>query len=151
MADVGRLHAASPVLPVAARADVVLVVGRSDAASVIRMRERLNRLVPALAAHRGSPPRVFAVVVSLNRHGTADVADLRRILAETGAAPLIVGYGFLALDPGAVGRLEAGENPAGRLARTPLLRTARALAAEISALLDEPALPVAASAVPEGV
>ena len=151
VADLGRLHSASPLLPVAARADVVLVVGRPDAASVIRMRERLNRLVPALAAHRGSPPRVLPVLVSPNRHGAADVADLRRILAETAAGPLIVGIGYLALDRGAVGRLEVGEHPAGRLARTPLLRTARALVAQVSGLIDVHESAVEVAAVPEGV
>jgi len=136
VADLGRLHAGSPVLPVAARADVVLVVARPDAGSVIRLRERLNRLVPALAVHRGSPPRLFAVLVSPQRHGAADVADLQRILAETMAGPLVVGAGFIGHDPGAVARLEAGENPAGRLARTSLLRTARTVAATLAELVE---------------
>lgn len=144
VADLGRLHAASPVLPVAARADVVLVVGRPDTGAVIRIRERLNRLVPALAAHRGSPPRMFPVLVSPNRHGSADAADLRRILSETPVGPLIVGTGFVALDPGAVRRLEAGETASGRLARTLLLRTARTLASQVADLLPPDAASVAA-------
>lgn len=146
IADLGRLHATSPLMPVAARADAVLVVARPDAGSVIRIRERLRRLVPALAAHRGSPPRMFPVLVSPNRHGAADVGDLHRILADTVAGPLIVGAGFVAVDPGALRRLEAGENPAGRLARTPLLRTARTVAAAVADLLELPAAPVAADA-----
>ncbi len=136
VADLGRLHAASPLMPVAVRADVVIAVARPDAGSVIRIRERLNRLVPTLAAIRGAPPRVFPVLVSPNRHGKADVGDLQTILAETIAGPLIVGAGFLALDAAAVGRLEAGEDPAGRLARTPLLRTARTLATAVASLLE---------------
>lgn len=144
--DLGRLHAASPVLPVAARADVVLVVGRPDAGSVIRMRERLNRLVPALAERRGAPPPMFPVLVSPNRHGRADVADLGRIMTETPVGPLIVRTGFLASDPCAVRRLEAGENPAGRLARTPLLRTARTLAGEVADLLLPDAVSLTAGA-----
>lgn len=146
VADLGRLDAISPVLPVAAHADIVLVVGRADPGSVIRMRERLNRLVPTLAAHRGVPPRVFTVLVSPNRHGPADVGDLRKILAETAAGPLIVGTGYVALDPGAVGRLEAGEDPAGRLARTPLLRTARTVATAIAGQLGPQSTSVSADA-----
>jgi hypothetical protein len=146
VADLGRLHAGSPVLPVAARADVVLVVARPDAGSVIRLRERLNRLVPALAAHRGAPPRLFPVLVSPHRHGAADVADVQRILAEAMAGPLIVGTGFLAQDPAAVARLEAGENPAGRLARTPLLRTAGTVAATLTVLVEPHAVAVSAAA-----
>ena len=52
LVDLGRLHSGSPVLPVAAAAVAVVVVSRADPASVIRLRERLSRLVPALAARR---------------------------------------------------------------------------------------------------
>jgi len=148
--DVGRLHAGSPLLPVAARADVVVVVGQAQPVSVIRLRERLTRLVAPLAAQRGSPPRLFPVLVSPSRHGRADVADLRRVLDDTPAGPLLVGVGYLAMDPAAVRRLEAGEDPTRRLARTPLLRTASALAVELSALTGERSA-AAASSVPAGV
>lgn len=47
--DVGHLWSASPMLRVAARADLVLVVGRPDVSSVIRLRERLLRVAPDLA------------------------------------------------------------------------------------------------------
>jgi hypothetical protein len=132
--DLGRLHSSSPLLPVAARADLVVVVARPDAGSVIRLRERLNRLVPALAARRDAAPRLFPVLVSLSRHGTADVADIRRILGDTSAGPLVAGVGYLAYDPAAARRLESGETPTGRLARTPLMRTARALAHQLADL-----------------
>lgn len=152
IADLGRLHAASPVLSLAARADAVLVVARPDAASVIRLRERLNRLVPALAAHRGSAPRMFPLLVSARRHGPADVADLQRILAETSAGPLIAGAGFIANDPGAVARLERGESPTGRLVRTSLLRTSHVVAQTLSNLLQPPVahLPAAAQSKGQG-
>jgi hypothetical protein len=150
LVDVGRLHASSPMLGVAARADVVLAVGRPAAASVIRMRERLSRLVPALASLRSSPPRLFPVLISPARHGPANLADLRRVLEGTAAGPLVVGSGFLGFDPAAVARLEAGERATGRLARTPLLRTARDLATEVAALGLTPATSLA-TAAPEGI
>ena len=134
--DVGRLHAGSVVLPVAAMADVVVVVARPDPGSVIRLRERLRRLAPALAAHGGRPPRLLPVLVALGRHGAADVEDLRRILADSPARPFVVGSTFVAFDPGAVARLEAGEDPGGRLARTQLLRTARAVATQLTSLVE---------------
>jgi hypothetical protein len=146
-ADLGRIHAASPLLEVAARADVVLLVGSPDAGSVIRLRERLNRLVPVLAAHRGSPPRMFPVLVTPDRHGAADVADLRRILAETAAEPMIVGAGYVALDAVAVARLEDGDSPTGRLARTLLMRSARALVAQVATLVQTHAAPSPAAAL----
>lgn len=141
VADLGRVHAASPVLPVAAHADVVVVVARPDPGSVIRLRERLSRLVPALAAHRGAPPRLFPLLVSPARHGRADAADLQRILAGTPAGPLVVGSAFLAHDPAAVTRLEAGETPGGRLGRTALLRSAHAVAATVASLVEPRVLP----------
>lgn len=54
--DRGPLHGSSPVLPVAARADVVVAVARPDPASVTHLRERLLRLVPALASRRDAGP-----------------------------------------------------------------------------------------------
>jgi hypothetical protein len=137
--DLGRLHGSSPLLPVASRADVVVVVARPDAGSVIHLRERLDRLVPALASRRDAPPRLFPALVSLRRHGTADVADVRRILDETSAGPLVADAGYLAYDPAAVRRLESGEPPGGRLTRTPLMRSALALASQVAALVDQTA------------
>lgn len=141
--DVGRLHAASPVMPVAVVANVVVVVGRPDSASVIRLRERCCRLVPALAARRHAPPLLLPVLVSHRRHGPADAADLARVLEDSPAGPLVTGVGWLAHDPATVRRLEAGGDPTGRLARTPLMRSARA----VTTLLTRLTTP--AEAVPE--
>jgi hypothetical protein len=133
--DLGRLHAGSRLMPIAAMADLVVVVARPDVGSVIRLRERLTRLPPELASRRGGPSRLFPLLVSTGRHGAGHVDDVRRILAESPAHPFLVGAGFLAFDPRAVSRLEVGENPGGRLARTPLLRTAREVAAQLAHLL----------------
>lgn len=136
--DLGHIHASSPTLGVAARADVVVVVSRPDLPSIVRMRERLSRLATDLAYLRGAPPRLFPLLISTRRHGQADVADLRAILAETPANPFVPDAGFLAHDLPAVRRLEAGENPAGRLSRTELLRTARAAASQLEGIGGSP-------------
>lgn len=130
-ADLGHLHASSPMLGVAARADVVVVVSRPDMPSVVRLRERLSRTATDLAHLRGGPPRLFPILISTSRHGAADVADLRAILGETAVKPFLVDVGFLAHDPSAVRRLERGEDPTGRLSRTDLMRTARAVASRL--------------------
>jgi hypothetical protein len=130
-ADVGHLHSGSRLLALAARADVVVTVCRPDATSVIRLRERMARLASELGALRGSPPRLFPLLVTLARHGNKDVTDLRGILDETPAKPFLVGSGFIALDPAAVHRLETGEDPTGRLARTDLMRSARHTAEQL--------------------
>jgi MinD-like ATPase involved in chromosome partitioning or flagellar assembly len=131
VADIGRAHTGSPLLPVAAAAQVLVVVARADAAAVIRLRERLVRLIPAVASLRGGPLRVCPVLVTPARHGAADAQDVGRILRESAAGALVSSVGFLAMDAGAVSRLEAGEDPGGRLARTALLRSARALARQL--------------------
>lgn len=132
--DVGHLHSASPMLGVAARADLVIVVARPDMSSVVRLRERLVRTTPDLAHWRGAAPRIFPLLITTNRHGPADVADLLGILGETPVKPFVVGCGFLAHDPSGVQRLEDGEEPAGRLSRTELLRTARAVTIRLESL-----------------
>ena len=102
-------------------------LGAPDMSSVVRLRERLVRVAPDLAHLRGAAPRLLPLLVTTSRHGAADVADLRGILAETPAKPFVVDCGFLAHDPSGVRRLEAGDEPGGRLSRTDLLRTARAV------------------------
>jgi hypothetical protein len=132
--DVGHLHSSSPMLGVAARADLVIVVARPDMSSVVRLRERLVRMAPDLAHLRGMAPRLFPILVSTGRHGAADAVDLRGLLAETPVKPFVVECGFLAHDPLAVARLEAGEEPSGRLSRTDLLRTARTVTTSLESL-----------------
>ena len=131
LADIGRAHTSSPLLSVAAAADRLVIVARADVGSIIRLRERLSRLVPAIAALRGGPLTVCPLVVSPARHGVADAQDVTRLLRESQVGALVSSVGFLALDAGAVRRLEAGENPRGRLARTPLLRSASAFARQL--------------------
>ncbi len=134
LVDLGRLHAGSPLLPVAAQADVVVLVARAETESLIRMRERAAHLVPALAALRDTPPRLFALVVGLQRHRTADLRDVRALLEDTTAGPILAGAGHLAYDVGGVQRLFTGQHPAGRLARTTLMRSAAQTAADLAAL-----------------
>lgn len=134
--DVGRLHAGSRLMPIVARADVLVMVARSEPASVIRMRERLSRLAPEVGAMRGSPARLFPVLVAPVRQGRRDLSDLRHLLGTTPASPFLVGSGLLAFDPAAVRRLQCAEDPEGRLARTALMRSA-ALVAERLAQVGE--------------
>jgi MinD-like ATPase involved in chromosome partitioning or flagellar assembly len=149
-ADLGQLHAASATIAVAARADLVVVVTRPDMPSVVRVRERLIRAATDLARMRGAAPRLFPLVVSTSRHGQADVADLGAVLAETTARPFLVDAGFLAHDPAAVRRLHAGAEPAGRLARTALMRTARTVVDQIDRITVAPAPATAGSASEAG-
>lgn len=126
--DLGRLHVTSPSMPIAAAADVVVVVCRGEVDSVLRLRERVIALTPALAELRGSAPRVIPVVVSSGRHGPGDASDVQAALAETAAGPFVAAVGWLAWDPSAVEALYRGEDPSNRsLSRTALLRSAAEL------------------------
>lgn len=143
--DVGRLHAASPLLPCVSAAEVIVMVARAEAGSMIRLRERLSRIMPALAAQRAAPPRLFPVLVGRERHASRDREDLAWILQGTPAGPLVVGSGHLAFDVAAAERIWAGQSGAGRLARTALMRSARRIAEDL-AMLVEP-VPAPASEV----
>jgi hypothetical protein len=128
LADLGRISTRTPVWDIASRADLVVLVGRPDPAAVIRMRDRAIRLATELSAARGAPIRIFPLLVTPRRHGPGLVRDLLALLNDTPAGPFLAGAGFVALDPAAVRRLEAGEEPDGRLARTDLLRSSNAVA-----------------------
>lgn len=129
--DLGQLHAGSPVLPIAARADLVVIVGRPDLTSVVRLRDRIARLGADLGTVRGRPSKLYALLVSSGRHGAAHVMDLAALLDDTAAKPFMAGGGHLVMDTAAIQRLEAGDDPAGRLARTALMRSARVVADDL--------------------
>jgi hypothetical protein len=124
--DVGRLDTASPAMAVAAAADVVVIVGRPTEVGGLRLRERVKALGPALSARRGRPAMIWPVVVAPSRHADDYAADLQHLLNAAGVRP--VGVGHIVYDAPAATRLEDGENPTGRLLRTPLMRSARSLA-----------------------
>lgn len=146
--DLGRIPNGPAAMALATRAELVIVVGRPDIASVIRLRERVTRLATDLAQLRGLPPRLMCLLVTSARHGPADTADLRRVLEHTAAKPFLTDIGFIAHDPAAVRRLEAGHDPAGRLARSNLMRTARTVAAQIAGL--DSTTPQAATSLASG-
>ncbi|MEO7844364.1 MAG: hypothetical protein ABIR82_03420 [Nocardioides sp.] len=119
--DVGRIHAASPSLPLAAVADVVVVVARGDVGAVIHLRERLARLVGVLAEARGVPPVVIPVLVVPRRQGPVHAAQLLAMIADSPVGSVVNRVGWLAWDPAAVASLESGVLPP----RSALARSAR--------------------------
>jgi MinD-like ATPase involved in chromosome partitioning or flagellar assembly len=133
VADLGRIHANSPSLPIAAAADVLVVVARADMGSVVHLRDRLNRLVPAVAEVRGRPPVLVPVVVAPRRTGPQHAAEIRELLADTAAGPVTSDVGWIAWDPAGVERLEQGESGGRGLDRTPLMRSAAGVVEQIVA------------------
>jgi hypothetical protein len=124
--DLGRIHTGSPSVAVAAAADALIPVCRSDMASVQHLVDRLELLVPAIAERNGRPPIVLPVVVAPRQHGNAIAHSVAEILGETAVGPTLRGVSWLAWDPNAVARLECGADPwAKPLRRSPLMRSAR--------------------------
>lgn len=126
VADLGRIHSSSPTIPVAAAADVVVVVTRPELGAVMHLKDRLERLAPVLANIRNAPPIVVPAVVTPKRIATDVVEQVAQMLAPSSAAGVIAAVGWIALDPDGVELMYAAK-VGGKDGRTPLLRSATAL------------------------
>lgn len=136
VADLGRIHAAAESIPVAAAADAVVVVATPTLEGVLHLRERISHLGPTLARQGGGRrPLLVPVLVTSDRHAAAEVAEVAAVLADTEAlADCADSVGYIAHDPSALHRLQQGEEAAGRLRRSLLVRTAHHIVDRIAAL-----------------
>ena len=125
IADLGRVDAGSRSLPIAAAAHQLVLVGSPSLEGFLHLRETAREL--AAASHRGPAGHrlVKPVLTVSDRHANQDCADLNQVLEVAGvnAAPAR----HLSYDVDALRRLERGEQASGRLGRTLLIRSARAL------------------------
>lgn len=141
LADLGRLHPGSPAMVVAARADVLVGVARADAEGMLRLRDRMTRLLADLSSPApGRSRRSAVVLVGEDRHAGEAKAAMRDVLAHAGLRVDVAG--FVALDPATVADLHRGRITA-RAERSLLLRSTRAL---LPSLHSE----TSAAAVPSG-
>lgn len=124
--DLGRLAATSVVLPLAARADLAVLVLRDSVSGVFTARSRLRALLPALTDATGAGPQLGVIVSGESERNCAGAASV--IAAEF---PRVRYFGRLAWDP-AGARLFDGE-PVARPERTLLVRSGRA----VTGALDE--------------
>jgi hypothetical protein len=120
-ADIGRIHTASPSMPIAAAAEALVTVCRGDVASVQHMIWRLEQLVPAIADRNGRTPLVVPVVVTGRREGAHAAGQVAELLAETPVGPTLRGVGWVAWDPAAVADLYSGGDPWAKPLRTSAL------------------------------
>lgn len=128
--DLGRIHSASPTLPLAVEARLLIPVVRPIVAATVRMLDRLERLIPQLAVARDAPPAVLPVVVVANRHASRVVGEMTQLLSSSPVAPAVVGVQWLADDPAAVDSLYEGSVPR----RGSFARSAGSLAATVEAV-----------------
>jgi hypothetical protein len=145
IADCGRIGVAGPHYDLLAQASLVVLVTRATLGDVVRVRERVAVLAPALA-RRGERPPVGVVVVAEHRGFHAAVADVGQALGLDSPAAVL---GGLAYEPRSADLLRGEWG--GKLERSLLIRTARELAGRITARLPAPALgqePATAQAPP---
>jgi len=123
VADLGRIHASSPTIPIAAAADVVVMVTRPEMGAVLHLKDRMERLAPVLAGIRNAPPIIVPVVVTPKRQANAVIAEVGRILAPSTAARAIAAIGWVAFDPSGTEAMYAGQ-VGGKNAGTALMKSA---------------------------
>ena len=131
VADLGRIHSSSPTIPIAAAADVVVMVTRPEVGAVLHLKDRMERLALVLASIRNAPPIIVPVVVTPKRQANALVAEVGRMLAPSNAARAVAGIGWIALDPAGVEAMYAGQ-VGGKNARTALMKSAGVLNDQIN-------------------
>jgi len=132
VADLGRLDRTTPAFPVAAAADVVVVIGAAAMDSVMHLRAGLRELTTALNA--GRVATVLPVLVGPGAQAARDRADLDHMLMAIGLP--VRPAGSIAYDPKGLERLEAGED---RRNRTALARSARELVDHLMSQMGVPA------------
>jgi hypothetical protein len=134
IADLGRLHLSSPVLPLARAAVATVLVTRGDTASLGHLRERVEEL----GAELGGPHRLrspLAVVVRADRRD-AHAAESRvsKVLSSVGSPAVVLGV--LPDDSAGVDGLCTGVAPR-RSGRSGLLAAGRDLASRLQASWPE--------------
>jgi hypothetical protein len=140
IADCGRLGTVGPYYDLLAQASELVLVTRATLAEVVRLRERVAVLATALARHGEAPPLAVAVVAEHRRFHAA-LADVGKALGPGSPAQVL---GGLAYDPRSADRLRGPWG--GGLDRSPLIRSARELAARLAARLPATGPAVAGTA-----
>lgn len=128
IADVGRVHSASSAIPIAAAADVVVIVARAETSGLLHLRTRLSYFRTALADGTDMPT-LMPLLVTRTRTAVAEAAEVDEVLAadRIGAAAC----GYVSWDRQAVCQLLTGHRVAGRLAKSGLLRSAQQAADQL--------------------
>ncbi len=134
--DLGRFAALSPVLQMAARADIAVMVVGDTVSGVYAGRARLRALEPILTGPDGGGPQLGVIVLSNRDRDAESAASV--IHAEFGSVSY---FGRLALDPDGA-RMFDGQAVA-RPERTMIVRSGRTLVGRLDSALGgrEPAAP----------
>jgi hypothetical protein len=140
IADLGRLDAGLPSVPVAQAATVALLVTRYDVEGLARLRDRVDEQTVLPAPTDDGRTRVGVVVVAPSRQAGEAIAETQKVLDSVGSPVPVAGS--VAWDPRSASALWAGVVTR-RLAGGELIRSTRTLAESILTRWPE----VAAAAV----
>jgi hypothetical protein len=134
IADLGRLHPTSPVLPLARAAAVTVLVSRADTASLGHLRVRVEDLGGELGGpHRLRSPLAVAVHAE-RRNAHAAESRVAKLLASVGSPAVVLGV--MPDDPAGVAALHTGAATR-RMSRSGVLAAGREIAARLRASWPE--------------
>jgi hypothetical protein len=137
IADCGRLGADGPFYDLLAQAAVVVLITRPDLGEVVRLRDRATAVAAALQRRGRHGVQVAVVVIAEHKVFGSAVAEIGRALADDRRPAAVLGG--IALEPKSADQLRGAWG--GRLDRSLLIRTARQIAAQLSAGLPVPNVP----------
>jgi hypothetical protein len=136
IADCGRIGLDGPQYDLLAHASAIVLITRESLGEMVRLRERISALTAGLATRGQAGIPVGVVVIAGHKRFHSALAEVAEAL---GSAAVI---GGLAYEPASAGYLHGEWG--GKLDRSLLVRTARAIASQLSGGL--PTVPAAAPA-----
>ena len=131
IADCGRLGADGPVYDLLAQASSIVLLSGATLAEVVRLRERAGSVASALQKRGRARVTIDVVIVTDYKDFKAVIADVGHALQQSGARARVVGG--IAYEPKSAEQLRGEWS--GRLDKSMFIRTARAIAADLSASL----------------
>jgi cellulose biosynthesis protein BcsQ len=135
IADCGRIGADGPVYDLLAQSSSVVLLTRPTLGEVIRLRDRIVAMTAALRKRGVVAPRIEVVVLAEYRGLSSATAEIAQTLRTSGAPARVVGG--LTDEPKSAEQLRGQWS--GKLDRSMLVRSARAIARELAAGLPGPA------------
>lgn len=128
IADVGSLHHTNPAMPLTRSAEAVLLVTRPTVEGLGHLRDRIDELTEYVGDPRRPGGTVGVVLATEAGNAKAAMEQTAKLLGSIGSPATVLG--ILAHDPGGARALWGGP-PTKKLLRSPLVRSARDLAARV--------------------
>src|SRR5487761_1131479 len=131
IADCGRLGVDGPVYDLLAQASSIVLLSGAPLAEVVRLRARAASLTSALQKRGRARVTIDVVIVADYKAFKRVIADVGQALLQSGAPARVIGG--IAYEPKSAEQLRGEWS--GRLDKSMFIRTARAIAADLAAVL----------------